>query len=101
MHGASGADVHRVIANGFDIALPDDGRSPAQLYGAGVYFTTSASRFMGCTVGSHRFFLCEVALGKSMAAQSSRPNLNSATLQNSGFDSLRAMRKNEEEGEEW
>merc|ERR1712083_266950 len=71
-------------------------------FGCGIYFATSASKHLGCALGSHRLFLCEVALGRPMLAQSARPNLDADALERAGFDSLHVPRGTAAgECEEW
>eukprot|EP00927_Polykrikos_kofoidii_P037594 TRINITY_DN31774_c0_g1_i1.p1 TRINITY_DN31774_c0_g1~~TRINITY_DN31774_c0_g1_i1.p1 ORF type:complete len:2025 (-),score=382.94 TRINITY_DN31774_c0_g1_i1:88-6162(-) len=103
-HNGDSACCAKIAKNGFIIPMPQSQGSDEEenkLYGQGVYFAMSVWKLSGCSLGSHRLLLCEVALGKPMLAQSRRPTLDLSSIQRAGFDSLHAIRGIESECDEW
>eukprot|EP00933_Yihiella_yeosuensis_P034881 TRINITY_DN28382_c0_g1_i2.p1 TRINITY_DN28382_c0_g1~~TRINITY_DN28382_c0_g1_i2.p1 ORF type:complete len:684 (-),score=156.08 TRINITY_DN28382_c0_g1_i2:8-2059(-) len=102
LHGCPVDECQDIAEQGFYIASNGDAANGnLSRFGPGLYFSTGVSSFKASGLGSHKLFLCEVALGKPMLVQSERSNLDTDALQRAGFDSVSAPRRSSAECDDW
>ena len=96
-HGTDQQSIKNIVKDGFKLPRK---KSKAGMYGRGIYFATDSSKSAQAkyTKGSNMLLLCDVLIGKSRTEKKANPDMNFATLQTAGYDSIFAPRNTKQMG---